>query len=200
MNRDQAGGVTPSVQHKPCPQLGLSPVGQTQPHMGRSRMVLGDWVFRQQNDVRNHPWTSVQPGGWWQKTCAWAMNSWTSWMTLEAAGLSWPRDMNFGATSGRQGLRRLWLLLGPPPHLPPGFSWALAGSIRQYSGACLQPIPPQRPLSCSLRETQQPVGGTAVVQGLGKFPLAPLPTPRAPCCSLGLLGGRGAGFPPTLGF
>lgn len=79
-------------------------------------------------------------------------------MTLEAAGLSWLRDVNSGATGGRQGLRRPWLLLGPPPHLPPGFSWALAGSIRQYSGACLQPIPPQGPPSCSLKETRQPIG------------------------------------------
>lgn len=134
---------------------------------------------------------------------AWAVNNWTSWMTLEAAGLSWLRDVNSGATGGRQGLRRPWLLLGPLPHLPPGFSWALAGSIRQYSGACLQPIPPQGPPSCSLKETRQPIGclvalllskGWENFHWLLSLPQGPklLPWPSGGPC--------GAGFPPTLGF
>lgn len=90
--------------------------------------------------------------------------------------------MNSGATGGRQGLRRPWLLLGPPPHLSPGFSWALAGPIRQYSGACLQPIPPQGPLSCSLRETQQPAGclvALLLYKGWENF-LWPVPLPQGP--------------------
>lgn len=124
-------------------------------------------------------------------------------MILEAAGLSWRRDMNSGVTGERQGLRRPWLLLGPPPHLPPGFSWALAGPIRQYSGACLQPIPPRGPLSCSLRETQQPVGclvALLLCKGWENF-LWPLSLPQGPTLLPWPSGGPcGAGFPPTLGF
>lgn len=124
-------------------------------------------------------------------------------MILEAAGLSWKRDMNSGATGERQGLRRPWLLLGLPPHLPPGFSWALAGPIRQYSGACLQPIPPRGPLSCSLRETQQPVGcsvASLLCKGRENF-LWPLSFPQGPTLLPWPSGGPcGAGFPPTLCF
>lgn len=159
-------------------------------------MVLGSWVFRRTLGLvhGSPPILGAR---------AWAINNWTSWMILEAAGLSWRRDMNSGATGERQGLRRPWLLLGPPPHLPPGFSWALAGPIRQYSGACLQPIPPRGPLSCSLRETQQPVGclvALLLCKGWENF-LWPLSLPQGPTLLPWPSGGPcGAGFPPTLGF
>lgn len=92
--------------------------------------------------------------------------------------------------------------VGAMPHLTPGFSWALAGSIRQYSGACLQPIPPQGPLSCSLRETQEPIGllgDTGVVQRLGKLPLAPFPLPGPHAAPLAFWGPLWCWIPTNLG-
>lgn len=94
--------------------------------------------------------------------------------------------------------------MGPPPHLPPGFSWALPGSIRQYSGACLQPIPPLGPLSCILRETKVAnlawlLGGTGVVQRLGKFPLAPFPLPGPHAAPLAFWGPLWCWIPTNLG-
>lgn len=121
---------------------------------------------------------------------------------MEAAGLSWRRDMNSGVTSERQGLRRPWLLLGPPPHLPPGFSWALAGPIRQYSGACLQPIPPPRASELQPerdRAANRLLGGIALVQGLGKLPLAPLPPPGPHAAPLAFWGPLWCWIPTNLG-
>lgn len=53
------------VQHKPCFQLGLSPVGLTQPHMVGSGVMLGSWVSRQQKDIGTRLWLSTHPGVRW---------------------------------------------------------------------------------------------------------------------------------------
>lgn len=117
-------------------------------------------------------------------------------MTLEAAGPVLAEGLRSGAKGGRPGLRRLWAAALATWCPLTWFSWALAGSIRQYSGACLQPIPPRGPTELQPKER---LGSHAGLQGLGGLPLAPLPSPRAPRCFLGLLGAPWCWIPTNLG-
>lgn len=73
-------------------------------------------------------------------------------MTLEAAGPVLAEGLRSGAKGGRPGLRRLWAAALATWCPLTWFSWALAGSIRQYSGACLQPIPPRGPTELQPKE------------------------------------------------
>lgn len=65
----------------------------------------------------------------------------------------------------------------------------MAGSIRQYSGACLQPIPPREPaeLQPKKRLGSQEAAWQPSARA-GRPSLGSPPLPMAPCCFLGLLG------------
>lgn len=101
------------------------------------------------------------------------------------------------------GLRRLGAAASATWFPLSWFSWALAGFIRQYSGACLQPIPPRGPAELQPKErlgSQEAAWSHASLQGLRSLPLAPPPPPRPHAALLAFWGPPGAGFPPTLGF
>jgi hypothetical protein len=63
------GGWPLLFSTSPVLQLGLSLVGQAQPHTHNGGMVLGVGVWRQQKDIGKSPWISAQPRGWWQEAC-----------------------------------------------------------------------------------------------------------------------------------
>lgn len=101
------------------------------------------------------------------------------------------------------GLRRLRAAASAPWFLLAWFSWALAGSVRQYSGACLQPIPPRGPAGRQPKDrpgSQEAAWSRASLQGWEASPW-PLSLPPGPHAALSASWGPpGAGFPPTLGF
>lgn len=143
----------------------------------------------------------LSPAPRWQQGPE-ACSSQMTWVTLEAAGSVLAEGLEKWAKGGRQGLRRLGGAASATRPPLTWLSWASAGSIRQYSGACLQPIPPRGLLSCSLRRdwaARRLPGSCAVLQGLGGLPSAPLPSPRAPRCFPGLLGAPWCWIPTNLG-
>lgn len=123
-------------------------------------------------------------------------------MTLEAAGHVLAKGHRSGAKGGRPGLRRLWAAASATWCPLTWFRWALAGSIRQYSGACLQPIPPRGPAELQPKErlgNQEAAWQPCWSAWAGWPSLGSSPFPQGPRCFLGLLGAPWCWIPTNLG-
>lgn len=119
-------------------------------------------------------------------------------MTLEASGPALAQGLRETGERREAGLRRRRAAAWASWFLLARVSWALAGSVRQSSGACSQPIPPRGPAA---RQPEESRGGQEAACRAGRPPLGSSPSPRGPALLSRPPGGPpGAGFPPTLGF